>query len=183
MDAEKERIQIERAVAGDEEAFAALYGAYVDRIYGFIAFRVSNNQTAEDLTSQVFLKAWEALDSYEPRGVSFGAWLFRIARNTVIDHYRTKKEPAPLDTVAETTPAQVPAVDVQVERHLTARELQRALGQLTELQREVLTLKFIVGLETREVAEIMGKRQGAIRALQMRGLQALERILSPDAYA
>ncbi len=167
----------QRAVSGDPDAFAALYDFYVEQIYRFILFRVGNEQTAEDLTSQVFLKAWNNLSSYQIRGLPFKAWLFRIARNSVIDYYRTYKETTPLEPSALTKPDPAAEVGDQVEQQLQAEELRLALQQLTEDQRQVLTLRFIEGLSTEEVANVMGKRQGAIRALQMRGLQALAEII------
>jgi len=168
---------IQRAVSGDPDAFAALYDFYVEQIYRFVLFRVGDEQTAEDLTSQVFLKAWNNLSSYQIRGLPFKAWLFRIARNSVIDYYRTYKETTPLEPSALTKPDPAAEVGDQVEQLLQAEELRLALQQLTEDQRQVLTLRFIEGLSTEEVANVMGKRQGAIRALQMRGLQALAEII------
>ncbi len=172
---------IEQAVAGDPQAFARLYDGYVDRVYRFIYFRIGDEQTAEDLTSQVFLKAWEHLGRYEVRGISFGPWLFRIARNLVIDHYRTRKdhEPLEMDDDLDPRPTRMPgaSVDGAIAASLEAEHLRRAMERLTEDQRSVLTLKFIEGFSTAEIAEIMGKRQGAIRALQLRGLQALAEIL------
>jgi len=167
----------QRAVSGDPDAFAALYDFYVEQIYRFVLFRVGDEQTAEDLTSQVFLKAWNNLSSYQIRGLPFKAWLFRIARNSVIDYYRTYKETTPLEPSALTKPDPAAEVGDQVEQLLQAEELRLALQQLTEDQRQVLTLRFIEGLSTEEVANVMGKRQGAIRALQMRGLQALAEII------
>ena len=167
----------QRAVSGDPDAFAALYDFYVEQIYRFVLFRVGDEQTAEDLTSQVFLKAWDNLSSYQIRGLLFKAWLFRIARNSVIDYYRTYKETMPLEPSALTKPDPAAEVGDQVEQQLQAEELRLALQQLTEDQRQVLTLRFIEGLSTEEVANVLGKRQGAIRALQMRGLQALAEII------
>jgi RNA polymerase sigma-70 factor, ECF subfamily len=168
---------IQRAVSGDPGAFAVLYDTYVEQIYRFVFFRVGVEQTAEDLTSQVFLKAWDNLSSYQIRGLPFRAWLFRIARNNVIDYYRTYKETTPLEPSALAKPDPGAEVADQVEQQLQAEELRLALQQLTEDQRQVLTLRFIEGLSTEEIAKVIGKRQGAIRALQMRGLQALAEII------
>ncbi len=168
---------IQRAVSGDPDAFATLYDAYLEQIYRFIFFRVGDEQTAEDLTSQVFLKAWDNLSSYQMRGLPFSAWLFRIARNSVIDFYRTFKETTPLEPAALDKPDPAAGVADKVERRLLAEEIRRALQHLTEEQQQVLTLRFIEGLSTAEVAQVLGKRQGAIRALQMRGLQALAEIM------
>lgn len=171
---------VRQAIEGRTDAFARLYDAYIDRIYRFIFFRVGNEQLAEDLTSQVFLKAWENLGRYEIRGLSFGAWLFRISRNLVIDHYRTKKvhEPYEDDGDIELNPALT--VDGLIEEKLDAEWLRSMLQELTVDQRTVLTLKFIEGLSTHEIAEVMGKREGAVRALQLRGLQALAEIIEAE---
>jgi RNA polymerase sigma-70 factor (ECF subfamily) len=173
----QESILVKRAVSGDSSAFASLYEIYIDDVYRFILHRVGHEQTAEDLTSQVFLKAWDKLGRYEIRGLPFGAWLFQIARNSVIDYYRTYKETLPLEHLNSD-----PAVNVakEVEKQLEGEWLRTVLQHLTEDQREVLVLKFINGLKTQEIAQVMGKRQGAIRALQMRALQALAEILGED---
>ena len=171
---------VERAVSGDPEAFARLYDAYMDRVYRFMLLRVSDSQTAEDLASQVFLKAWEHLDRYEIRGLSFAAWLFKIARNLVIDHYRTKKEAASLDADDAAEPVSLRTVHGDIEQQLQAEELRSALNRLTEEQKAAVTLKYIEGFTTEEIAQVMGKREGAVRALQMRGLQALAEIIEAE---
>lgn len=168
---------MEQAINGDSDAFAKLYDSYVDRVYRFIYFRVSNEQVAEDLSSQVFLKAWENLGRYEIRGLSFGAWLFRIARNLVIDYYRTKKDHESLEEDGSVATDAALTVDGKMDAEFEAEWLRSAMKHLTDDQRTVLTLKFIEGLSTAEIAEVMGKRQGAVRALQLRGLQALAEII------
>lgn len=168
---------VQAAIAGDTEAFASLYESYVDQVYRFIFYRVGDHQTAEDLTSQVFFKAWDNLGRYQLRGLPFGAWLLRIARNTVIDYYRTFKETTLLEPAALAQSDPAANVAGQVERRLEAEWLQTVMQQLTEDQHQVLTLRFIEGLSTSEIAQVLGKREGAIRALQMRGLQALAELI------
>lgn len=173
----KEEQQVKAAAKGDEQAFAALYDTYVDSIYRFIYLRVEDQQTAEDITSMVFLRAWEKLGGYQVRGVPFRAWLFRIARNAVIDHYRTRKETAPLEAVVNVRDEGAISVSQKVGLRLEAQTVMDCMQQLTEDQRNVLTLKLVHGFNTQEVAKTLGKRQGAVRALQMRGLQALAKII------
>lgn len=174
-----ERQLVKLAKSGDPDAFAALYDGYLERIYRYVYFRVADEQTAEDLTSQVFTKAWENLGRYKPTGAPFIAWLYTIARNAVIDHYRTQKEVVALDEVASLStdgPAPAEVVELQFE----TESLRVALGRLTEEQQQVLVLKFIAGMSTDEIAGQLGKRAGAVRALQMRALQALARIMEDE---
>ncbi len=169
---------MEQAKAGDAQAFGQLYDAAVDRVYRFLFFRVNDVQTAEDLTSLVFLKAWENLHRYQPRG-PFLAWLYSIARNTVIDHYRTHKQTVSLEEAAPmAAPNATP--DAVVDLLFEMKTLKAAMRHLTAGQREVLTLKFIAEYDTAQIARQMRKSEGAIRALQMRALQALARVLQSD---
>jgi RNA polymerase sigma-70 factor (ECF subfamily) len=166
-------------MSGDSEAFAQLYDAYVERVYRYIYFRVSNDSLAEDLTSQVFLKAWEHLGTYQPGSSPFLAWLYTIARNQVIDHYRTQKESVPLEQ-AMAIPSEGRTVSEQVEIRFELQAMRDALQFLTEEQQQVLILKFIAGMETREIAQMMKKAEGAVRALQMRALQTLAKFMEPE---
>ncbi len=154
-----------------------MYDTYVDEVFRFIYYRVSDEDTAEDLTSQIFIKVWDNLPRYQQRGSPFRAWLFQIARNLLIDHYRTRKETLSLEPHALLEPDPAANVSETVEQRLEAERMLGLLQQLTQDQREVLTLKFINGLSTKEIASILKKGQGAIRALQMRGLQALADII------
>lgn len=154
-----------------------MYDLYVDEVFRFIYYRVSDEETAEDLTSQIFIRVWDNLHRYQQRGLPFRAWLFQIARNLLIDHYRTHKETLPLEPHALLEPDPAANVSETVEQRLEAERMLSFLQQLTQDQREVLTLKFINGLSTKEIAKVLKKGQGAIRALQMRGLQALADII------
>jgi RNA polymerase sigma-70 factor (ECF subfamily) len=169
---------VEQAKSGDQEAFAQLYEACIERVYRYVFFRVSDQQTAEDLTSQVFLKAWEKLDHYRPKG-PFLAWLYAIARNTVIDHYRTRKQTVSLDDAAPVA-VQADDLDDVMELEFEMETVQAAMQELTAEQQEVLILKFIAEFNTAQIARRMGKSQGAIRALQMRALQTLAKLIDQD---
>ncbi len=168
---------MERAILGDGEAFAGLYDAYVDRIYRFVYMYVEDKQAAEDITSETFLKAWEKITQFEMRGLPLGVWLFRIARNAVMDYYRKHRTTMPLILHEAAAPDLVLNAAEEAETRLESQRVRAALHQLTEDQRQVLILKFTEGLSTEEVAQVMGRRVGAIRALQMRGLQALQKQL------
>jgi RNA polymerase sigma-70 factor (ECF subfamily) len=172
----QERSLVKQAQFGDSEAFAQLYDAYLERVYRYVYFHVSDDQTAEDITSQVFLRAWEHLGSYQPGSSPFLAWLYTIARNQVIDHYRARKESVSIDEVVS-LPSKENAVDEQVQSRFDLQAMRDALQFLTKEQQQVLILRFIVGLETHEIAREMSKAEGAVRALQMRALQTLSKYM------
>lgn len=154
---------------GHRQRFAELYDLYARRIYAFIAARVSHRPTAEDLTSVVFLKALEHLETFR-RG-SFSAWLFRIARNSVIDHYRTAKNGAPLEAafaVGDGT-----NLDDDVERRQLLDEVQRRLTALTPIQRDVVTMRVWDDLPYAAIAEIVGKSEPAVKMLFSRAVTAM----------
>lgn len=180
IDAGAQRSLLKLAQDGDSEAFAQLYDECVERIYRYIYFRVTDEQTAEDLTSQVFYKAWENLDRCKSTGAPFIAWLYTIARNAVIDHYRTRKNTVALEE-AVTLASDSPDPEDQIELQFETESLRLALDELTPEQRQVVVLKFISGMSTEEIAKHLGKRAGAVRALQMRALQALAGLMQEEA--
>ncbi len=182
IDRQLEQALVQDAQAGDSEAFARLYERLLDPVYRYIYFRVTDDAIAEDLTSKVFLSAWQNIGRYKAGGSPFMAWLYTIAHNAVIDHYRTHKQTAPLDEIVSLA-SDEPAPDEQLQDRLRAEALRRALQLLTSGQREVITLKLVDGLSTEEIAVRLGKRPGAVRALQMRALQALSRILADKEVA
>ncbi len=172
-----ERQLVLQAQDGNPEAFGQLYDAYMERIYRFVYFRVEDEQTAEDITSQVFLKAWSNLDRFSFNRTPYLAWLYTIAHNAVIDHYRTRKVTTALDDVQLSQQDHAEVVENGIDLNTEMKSVKNALQALTDDQQKVLTLKFIEGLSNHEIARHLGKREGAIRALQMRGLQALAKQL------
>src|SRR5829696_4804948 len=171
---------VRQAKTGDSEAFGVLYDSYLERIYRFIYFRVEDQQTAEDISSQVFLKAWENLGRFQIGGAPFLAWLYTIAHNAVIDYYRTRKVTAALDDVRLSDPGHAEFVENGIDSAVEMESIKTALSTLTDDQRQVLLLKFIDEMSNEEIARHLGKREGAIRALQMRGLKALSKRLTTE---
>ena len=161
----------------DATAFGELYDAFVERVYRYLYFRTGNHTEAEDLTEQVFLKAWEAIGRYRWQGRPFLAWLYRLAHNTHIDHVRSRKPTTSLNNDERPIELASPTASAEIARALDADQLARALGELTPDQQQVIVMKFIEGLDNEQIAQSMDKREGAIRALQMRALMSLRRVL------
>ncbi len=167
---------VDRAQAGDGAAFAALYDRYVDQTFGYVYRRVQHRQTAEDLVSDVFLRAFRRLDSFEWQGVDLGAWIMTIARNRVHDHFKSAR--FRMERASDETPEDpTPGVEDDPERVAMGRDMARALGRalenLSDDHREVVELRFVHDRSVAETAEIMGRTVGATKALQYRALKAL----------
>ena len=170
-----EKELVERAQHHDQEAFAQLYEEHFDKIYRYITLKIGNKTEAEDMTQQVFLKALQSISSFKWKGIPFSAWLFRIAHNQVVDYFRKKKHTdVPLDESLATNDNNPQLI---VEQKLDTEQLLSATKQLTEAQREVISLRFAGELSIAQVAKTMGKSQGAVKALQHSGVVALRKIL------
>ena len=163
---------------GDPEALASLYACYVERITHYVYFRVTDHQLAEDITSRIFLKMLEKLDTYQVGQSPVIAWLYRMAHNAVIDHYRMKRTFVSLEDLHQAEVKQEDGIEEKLELQIKSQQLRAALQVLTEEQQRVLILKFIDGLSTREIARQLGKQPGSVRSLQMRALQKLSRFPS-----
>jgi RNA polymerase sigma-70 factor (ECF subfamily) len=166
-----------QAQNGDSRMISALYQRYRVDVFRYLYYRTGNLQAAEDLTSEVFLRMLRAIENYQPTGVSFDAWLFQIARNVAIDHYRKSRhrQHLPLD---DELVARDERVENSVERELISENLAEALAQLNETQRDVIVMRFVVGMRIAQVAQTLHKSEDAIKGLQRRGLMALRDILS-----
>lgn len=161
---------IARAREGDADAFGLLYDQYQPDILRYLIHRVRDRDLAEDLTQQVFLKAWQAIPRYEQRGVPFNAWLYRMAHNQMVDHFRTQRVTTDLEGI------EIPQDD-EAEDRVMRRELRehlaRAMDRLSEDHRQVLALRFLMDKSAREIGEIMGRKEVTVRGLQLRALRAL----------
>src|SRR5258708_24908356 len=166
-----------RAGNGEAEAFGVLYDRYVDAVYRYVFYRVRNDAEAEDLTSDVFMKALRAIPRYEPRQ-AFLAWLYRIARNAVIDHVRRGGRQVSFeDALRHPEVHNAIDPDLEVLAGSDKATLRTALGQLTPLQQEVIVLRFLEGYSTDEIARLIGKREGTVRGIQFRALGALRQLI------
>ena len=168
---------VRRAQQRDQQAFAQLYEEHFNKIYRYVALRIGNKTEAEDITQQVFLKALQSISSFRWRGIPFSAWLFRIAHNQVVDYLRkrTKQATVPMD---ESTVSVINDPQLWVEQRLDIEQLLSATKRLTPAQREVISLRFAGELPIAQVAKIMGKSQGAVKALQHSAIVALRKALS-----
>jgi RNA polymerase sigma-70 factor (ECF subfamily) len=164
------------AAAGDVEAVARLYDELVGPIYRYVAVRVRRREDAEDLTQLVFERVVSSLPRYRSRGRPFEAWVFRIARNAVIDHVRRDRDHEPLPE--ESLAWHGEGLEALSVRREEIRELRDAIDQLTPDQQEALALRFAAGLSAEEAAQVMGRRAGTIRGLTFRAIAALRRHLS-----
>ena len=171
---------VRRAKQRDQQAFGELYEEHFDKLYRYIFLKIGDRVEAEDMTQQVFLNALKSISSFKWKGAPFSAWLYRIAHNQVVDHLRkkSKRQAAILDDDAplasnsrESNPQYL------TEHNLNIEQLLVATQNLTETQREVISLRFTSELSIAEVAKIMGKNQGAVKALQHSSIIALRKIL------
>jgi RNA polymerase sigma-70 factor (ECF subfamily) len=167
---------VEIASEGNFEVFGKLYNIYLGQIYRYVFYQVRDRMTAEDLTEEIFIKAWEALGRYKQRSGTFSAWLYRIAHNHVIDYFRTTRQHLALN---EEMPA-AGSLEQEAEAKLMQQELAEVISLLPPQQKQVIILKFIEGLDDSEIAQIMQKRQGTIRVIQTRALAALRQRLSSE---
>lgn len=168
---------IKRAAGGNFEAFGELYNIYLERIYRYVFYQVRDKMTAEDLTEEVFLKAWKSIDTCRGKEQTFSSWLYRIAHNHVIDNLRSQRKYLSVDMEAL---AEVSSPELGEEGKLERQEMLEVISDLPQNQKQVIILKFIEGLGNREIGQIMGKSQGAIRVLQMRALASLRERLSVE---
>jgi RNA polymerase sigma-70 factor, ECF subfamily len=174
-DAAIERL-VQQSREGDAQAFGRIFDHYSEPLYRYIASRVRRPSDAEDLTQTVFVKALEALPRYESRGVPFGGWLFRLARNAVIDFIRTNRQHAEIDDAVEHSD-NAKGPDQIVETRQWIEAIRTALATLTDDQRDAIALRFFAGLSARETAAAMGRQEGTVRGLQFRAIAALRRQL------
>ncbi len=163
---------IQKAKACDPDALSTLYERYYQSIYRYVYYRVSDTGLAEDLTADIFMKMLHGIASYSIQGVPFSAWLYRIARNRVIDHMRRRPEKPEL-SLEEARVENMAGSDATLEHALQRDELLTAIQVLTDDQKQVIILKFIQDMDNSTIAAVLGKTEGAVKSLQHRALDTL----------
>jgi len=174
-----EAILVQKAIGHDTEAFGKLYDMHVDRVYRNIYYRVGNEADAEDLTQQVFLKAWQAIGKYKTMASPFIAWLMTISHNLVIDFYRARKDRVYLEAEVLADDS-VPSPERAAEASVEQQRLRRAILQLGGDEQQVVILRLIEGFEFTEIASLLKKREGNIRVILHRALVKLRSILEKE---
>jgi len=157
---DNEEVLIFQAKNGDKDSFRQLYEHYIGPIFRFIFLKVSDRNAAEDITHEVFLSSWRNLHSYQSRGLPFSSWLYRIARNKVIDHYRTKKNNIRIDDLNEYSLGVIDKLDDDVDRSLSIERVKKCFDKLSPDQKDVTIMRFIEELSHREIARALGKAKG-----------------------
>jgi RNA polymerase sigma-70 factor, ECF subfamily len=166
---------VARGQQGDREALEELYLIYFDRIYSYLHVSVGNRHDAEDLTTQTFLKMLEKIGSFKWQSAPFSAWLFRIAHNLAMDHFRSRRRWQPEEEVPEPPGEEEPSAELRAMQTIGRESMLKLIDRLSPEQQQVLTLKFVFNLPNAEVAAILDKTEGAIKSLQHRALVSLQK--------
>jgi RNA polymerase sigma-70 factor (ECF subfamily) len=181
-DQDQEHEWLQRARRGDPDAVGELYRRYARAVYRYAFYRLGDPERAEDVTADVFVRALEALPRFRERGVPFSAWLYRIAAARVADEFRRRRR-RPTQSVPWELVEGSPSPEEKAEERFTAEQLRRLVGQLPEIQQQVVVLRFVERLSHAEVARILRRSEGAVRVLQYRALQTLKRMLTQEQGA
>jgi RNA polymerase sigma-70 factor (ECF subfamily) len=168
---------VERAQGGDRGALEELYLLHFDRIYSYLHVSVGNKHDAEDLTTQTFLKMLESIGRFRWQSAPFSAWLFRIAHNLAMDHFRASRRWQPEEDVPEPPPDESTSAEMGALQSIGQKSMMELIEDLSPEQQQVLTLKFVFNFANGEVATILGKTEGAIKSLQHRALASLQKQL------
>src|SRR2546421_6428568 len=174
---------VREAQQGEREALEELYLLHFDRIYSYLHMNVGNRHDAEDLTTQVFVKMLESIAKFRWRSAPFSAWLFRIAHNLAMDHFRASKRWQPEEDVAEPDPGEGSAAEEEALESIGRQSMLQLIEKLSREQQQVLTLKFVFNFSNADAATILDKTDGAIKSLQHRALASLQRQLERSGSA
>ncbi|MHB8468747.1 MAG: sigma-70 family RNA polymerase sigma factor [Gaiellaceae bacterium] len=166
---------VARAQQGERAALEELYLIHFDRIYSYLHVSVGNRHDAEDLTTQTFLKMLESIGRFRWQAAPFSAWLFRIAHNLAMDHFRARRRWQPEEDVPEQPGSEEPSAEFHAMHAIGRESMMELIEKLSPEQQQVLTLKFVFNFQNADVATILGKTEGAIKSLQHRALASLQK--------
>jgi RNA polymerase sigma-70 factor (ECF subfamily) len=171
---------VARGQQGDRDALEELYLLHFDRIYSYLHVSVGNRHDAEDLTTQTFLKMLEKIGSFKWQSAPFSAWLFRIAHNLAMDHFRSRRRWQPEEEVPEPPGEEEPSAELVAMKTIGRESMLKLIDRLSPEQQQVLTLKFVFNLPNAEVAAILDKTEGAVKSLQHRALVSLQKQIQQE---
>ena len=171
---------VDRAQAGDRDALEELYLIHFDRIYSYLHLTVGNRHDAEDLTTQTFLRMLESIGKFRWRSAPFSAWLFRIAHNLSMDHFRASRRWQPEEEPPEPRDSAERSAEDEAFQSIGRKSMLELIESLSQDQQQVLTLKFVFGFANGEVATILDKTEGAVKSLQHRALVSLQKQITAD---
>lgn len=171
---------IKSAIKGEASAFGLLYDRYQPQIYRFIYLKVSHREEAEDLCHQVFLSAWQNIESYEFKGFPFSAWLYSIARNKVIDHYRTKKNFIDIETIYIAEENDKKTNEAILDFKISLESIKKAIFEIPQIEQDVIIMRFVEDMSPREIASILNKSEGSIRLIQHKAIKRLKELLNNE---
>ncbi len=167
---------IKKARKGDQEAFGQLYDKYISGIYRFVFFRINDKSETEDLTQQVFLKAWQNVSSFKiKKEAKFSSWLYRIAKNLIIDYYRTAKDHINIDDIKYDQQFAISyKLEEKIDNLTKFKQVKKSLTILTEDEQDVIIMKFVEEFSNEEIAQALDKSRGAVRVTQHRALKKIK---------
>ena len=166
---------VQSAKKGDALSFGKLYDLFYTKIFRYVAYKVGNREDAEDITAEVFIRMLKSINSFSFQGHPFSSWLFRIAKNMVVDHFRknSRRKTAPLETAGSIQETESLEIDYQLDLDIKMSNISKSIKTLTDLQQEVISLRFAGGLSIKETASAVGRKENAVKALQHSAIKKL----------
>ena len=166
---------VQSAKKGDALSFGKLYDLFYTKIFRYVAYKVGNREDAEDITAEVFIRMLKSINSFSFQGHPFSSWLFRIAKNMVVDHFRknSRRKTAPLETAGSIQETESLEIDYQLDLDIKMSNISKSIKTLTDLQQEVISLRFAGGLSIKETASVVGRKENAVKALQHSAIKKL----------
>ena len=171
---------VQSAKEGDPLSFGRLYDLFYTKIFRYVVYKVGNREDAEDITAEVFIRMLKSINSFSFQGHPFSSWLFRIARNMIVDYFRknSRRKTTPLETVGSIPETESLEIDYQLDLNIEISNISDTINELTDLQQDVISLRFAAGLSIKETAETVGRKENAVKALQHSAIKKLRLLLN-----